>query len=492
MKSNMRCILAVGQLVYLTATLSAQNPTPLGDYVPCKFTGWQDANFRGKKTEEQVFKKEASKQVELGRLKKDDLDKYIELFREVVPSSAAELGGLRTFSSTDFIAGFDASRTKRLGALINPGTHDANDKPSAINSAKEGMFSSLENAFTAPLVPKGIGCSQSLLSWEETNAIFGRLVADTYLAFQVVVRNTSPDNEFVLHDVQIALDDPWSRFVAGRDKVLVRGVALRGQTDDPRNVGVRLAEAIGGLVAAASVAFSSVDFKNGVSIFHSGFLPGLKSVFPDNTIQQLERLSDLGFSSASAYKIVISKSGSAPFVTFLPAKIFADREAKATNSGNASGTQKKQKSSSKAWGYKGWSQEKLLAFSNSAFVIVAGVHVKEVDETPSVATLACQGINGAIDLAKVKVGDKVACDITGKNLDRILKLSLRSTQNSGGPAADGPITVGAKDTTSGKITLSGTDLLALHDASYEVYIVRDASDALPSGLTVTIKQPAQQ
>jgi hypothetical protein len=413
----------------------------INDYVPCELTPAQDAQMRFQKTAETALLAEATRQFGLKRIR--DLHAFNKAMR----------------SSPDFDTAF-----KNAEAYIEDGD--------ATRAAVRGDFQKkiAETNTGAAKAPRDIACSQSLLPWEEAADIFGRRVANTYLVFQVVVRNLSPDNEFVMHDVKIALNDPHSTFVSGRDKMLARGVALRGQSDDVRNVVIRVGDAIASIAGASSVAFTGVDFKNAVSIFSSAFLPGLKSVYPDYTIDQLNRLNDLAFSSSNAYKIVIPKSGSAPFVTFLPAKIFA-------GDGKA-----------EPLPYRKWPQPRLLAFSNSAFVIVAGVHVKEIDDTPSLSKLDCpHNGDGTLDLAGAK-GDTFTCDASGANLDQVTKLRLENSKESNDKATADATLTAAKDKTSGKAAFKLADLNLLKAEEYTVYLVTDAPAPAATSVTVTLKQ----
>jgi hypothetical protein len=45
--------------------------------------------------------------------------------------------------------------------------------------------------------PTGLGCSMSIMPWKEASKVFGRAVANTFLAVQIVVRNMDPDHEYL-------------------------------------------------------------------------------------------------------------------------------------------------------------------------------------------------------------------------------------------------------------------------------------------------------
>jgi hypothetical protein len=74
--------------------------------------------------------------------------------------------------------------------------------------------------------PDDVVCSFSVMQWKETSDNFGRRVANQYIALQVTVRNLNTQNEYIVHDIQIAVDTglnraQFGRFEAARDKLVV-------------------------------------------------------------------------------------------------------------------------------------------------------------------------------------------------------------------------------------------------------------------------------
>jgi hypothetical protein len=173
--------------------------------------------------------------------------------------------------------------------------------------------------------PTDVSCSMSILAWKETSDIFGRRVANTYVAIQVTIRNLNSTNEFLIHDIQVAIDtgmdtDDLGRFQAGRDKLLVRAVAQRGQTEDRRNLVVNSLVAAGSIAAASSITAGTIEFKDAVAVFQGAFIPGFDTLFPDHTVEQLNHINDLVFSSSSTSKVLVPVQGSVPLVTFISQK----------------------------------------------------------------------------------------------------------------------------------------------------------------------------
>jgi hypothetical protein len=69
--------------------------------------------------------------------------------------------------------------------------------------------------------------SESPMDRYEVKDAYGEETANRYLVYQVIVRNLNADKEFLIHDVQVAVED--HRVIGGRDKAIARGVAIEGQ-----------------------------------------------------------------------------------------------------------------------------------------------------------------------------------------------------------------------------------------------------------------------
>jgi hypothetical protein len=89
--------------------------------------------------------------------------------------------------------------------------------------AAAALAAAVNGALTASSIqpPKDVSCSMSVLSWDETHKALGRTIADTYLVVQVTVRNLDPNNEFLVHFAELAVDANGarlSRFQVGHEK----------------------------------------------------------------------------------------------------------------------------------------------------------------------------------------------------------------------------------------------------------------------------------
>jgi hypothetical protein len=414
--------------------------TPIGDYVPCRFTSEEERRFRREEEEPQlqaVKQAIVDKAVDLSQDKK--LKKPLDVFSQKVRNATS-------ISQIDKAMQADALHS------VQPQLQEAAAAAKQVSSTPQGR-----------LPPEDVSCSQSILSYRETSDGLGKRIARTYIVIQVVVRNLNADNEFLLHDVQVAV--PASHFFAGRDKLLARGVAVKGQSLDPRNFTMRGLDALSGTLGAISVAFTSVDFKNGVGIF-TAFLPGLKQWFPDYTIDQMNRLSDMGFSASSAYKIVVPKNGSVPFVTFIPQELFFKN-------------------------LKDWSRAEFLDVQNGLSVVVAGVHIQEVQkDTASLTEMQCaKDADGNLDLSKSENGN-FSCSLKGGNLNFVQKIRFKNAVDSTDrTSADGDVKVTNQNSTEATATFKQPDLQQLSAPSYAAYLELAKGDEQHTGITVSFANP---
>jgi hypothetical protein len=193
--------------------------------------------------------------------------------------------------------------------------------------AKQVIVDTARSTVQAFQRPPDVGCAMSILSWNEVRFAFGRIIANEYIGVQIVVRNLNDKQEFSLHDAELSVDSDingrFGRFYSSRDKLIVRGVSLAQADYTPRNLTVHIAEAAGTVMSAALPVAGGV-FKDAVGVYNGGFLPGLKTTWTDHSVDQLNLLSDIGFSSSTNYKTVVPKSGSVMFVMFIPSKQFEE------------------------------------------------------------------------------------------------------------------------------------------------------------------------
>jgi hypothetical protein len=170
--------------------------------------------------------------------------------------------------------------------------------------------------------------------------VFGKRISDRFVVLQVTITNRSSDFQYLIHDVSLDLKNVFGGKVCANlalgteyncndrelkfelsslELSMVRGVAEKGQAQDKRNKLLRYLEGLGtigaGLVGIAGFGRSYAD---AMALYNGGVLAAYRHVYPDFTINQMNRLSD------SAYKsnTLIPKQQAKVIVAFIPQMIF--------------------------------------------------------------------------------------------------------------------------------------------------------------------------
>jgi hypothetical protein len=311
-------------------------PAHLKDYVPCQFTLAEESKWKAEENSAFIRAQRAA----LSELQKAPQQKAVKQAQSEVAKAQSEV-----------------ALTKAINSIADADLKDSVQKSAAAAQAQVPIEFK---------TPDDLLCSRSLLSWQEAADIFGRRIANTYLVIQVVVRNLNPNSDYLIQDVVVAT--PTTRFGSGRDKLLARGVAITGQSRDPRNTimsGLDTLAATSGAIALIGTQGTTVSdgfrgLQNGNNVL-AAFLPPLKRWFPDFTIDQLNRLNDLTFSASTTYKMLVPKGSSTPFVTLVSQQLFPDNVKK-------------------------WKPADFVANDYNTFVLVAGAHIQEVPG-PSIGSL---------------------------------------------------------------------------------------------------------
>jgi hypothetical protein len=204
--------------------------------------------------------------------------------------------------------------------------------------------------------------------------VFGKRISDRFVAIQVTLSNTNSNFQFLIHDVSLDLKNVFGeeflqnlearsrehckacsvscmsrtspgiresddaqqtrlsqckescgacsnadlRFeLSSLELSLIRGVAEKGQAQDKRNKLLRYLEGAG-TVAAGFVGFVGPKYSDFVALYNGEVLAGYRHIYPDFTINQMNRLSD------SAYKsnTLIPKEQARVIVAFIPQAMF--------------------------------------------------------------------------------------------------------------------------------------------------------------------------
>ena len=392
--------------------------------------------------------------------------------------------------------------------------------------------------------PDDVSCSFSVLQWKETSDTFGRRVANQYVGIEVNVRNLNQQNEFLIHDIQIAVDTglnraQFGRFQAARDKLVVRNVAQRGQTEDRRNLVINTLQAVGAVAGGASTAVTqglsntvqATDLSSAVAIFQGPFITGVINIFPDHTLEHINHINDLAFSASSTSKTVVPVQGSVPLITFLsekpleqlpfsrcgtsvPKKLWyslytyesTGESQEETNPGSSTYQFCKLDAFDaydnplpqpgslqpnyymQAYPFRKWKAAALDVLQHRIFVVIGGVHIKEVQKQPTLSSIACDpGKDTTIDLSKIS-GPNATCTLKGNDLDLISQVSLQNATDSNDKIQVQGTSSVSGDTTEAAILFLKNDLLKLKGTTYKLYYSLKGGAPQPTSITVTLKQ----
>lgn len=387
--------------------------------------------------------------------------------------------------------------------------------------------------------PPDVGCSMSMLSYTEVSKAFGYIIANNYIAVQIVVRNLNRDEQFVLHDVEYSVNtDPHGaagRFYSGRDKLVVRALASAEGSFDPRNIVVHGAQGVGALLSTLVPVYGA-SVGAAAAVYNGGFFPGLDKVWKDLSTDQLNLLNDIGFSSSSTSQTVVPKAGTVMFVTFVPSKQFehgwwTQECVTATPLGTISkdqsralipltqslaskqpaptetisealeacgfsalhGSQKKsqvQTASSESINesselissvpkkqFRKWSGASVALFQELSTVVVAGMHI--LDESalqPALTSIGdCKDAAGTV-IFPVPDNGSLICSLAGKNLSKVKSLRLRNPAESS--FIEGAVIPTGGNDATGQVSFKSADLHAANKKDYSVLLVSSATGSI--------------
>lgn len=197
-----------------------------------------------------------------------------------------------------------------------------------------------------------------LLPPNVTRGVFGRAVSDRYAAVALTISNRSDDAALVVHSIFIdysrwlfsgtssrqppACDrrdrtgrveesealflpdclnplQPWQAAtnpsqIAALEYRIPRAQLLDAQPWSWRNWIVRSAELVGSVAAGYLFTVREVNAAKSVAAYNGNFLPALRNLIPDQTIDQANRISDFGF----RVNKIIPKQSSEVLVAFFP------------------------------------------------------------------------------------------------------------------------------------------------------------------------------
>jgi Abnormal spindle-like microcephaly-assoc'd, ASPM-SPD-2-Hydin len=262
-------------------------------------------------------------------------------------------------------------------------------------------------------------------------------------------------------------------------------------------------------------------------------MTGVTNIFPDHTLEHINHINDLAFSASSTNKTVVPIQGSVPLVTFLserpleqlpfsrcgtsvPKKLWYSlyirqsqddsEEPKSPGSsryqfckldsyddyGNPlnTATNFQPEYYMKPYPFRNWKGTALDVLKHRIFVVVGGVHIKEVAKQPTLSSIACAPGNDAIiDLSKISASDAtVTCTLKGADLDLVDEVSLQnSTDPNDKTQVQGKSSVHG-DTTQADVTFDKKGLSTLKGTTYKLFYSLKGGGPQSTSLAITVKQ----
>ncbi len=181
---------------------------------------------------------------------------------------------------------------------------------------------------------------RSIMAPKDVADTFGHRIATRYIAMQITVANRNKDFQWLIQNAAIDVsallnkekqypnckanttlllkalnpNTPGTR-ITSADLSVLRGVAEKGQSLDPRNLTVDSLTGAG-VIAAGLIGVFRVghSYAPGVAAFNGPLITAVKQVLPDYTTTQMNRLSD----SAFLANTVVGKQQAKVIVIFIP------------------------------------------------------------------------------------------------------------------------------------------------------------------------------
>jgi hypothetical protein len=353
-----------------------------------------------------------------------------------------------------------------------------------------------------------IGCAFQIMSWDDARLMFGRSVADEFIAVQITVRNLNQKEEFVVHNAMLAVDTDingaMGQYFEGVDKIAVEAYNNAGESLTRRGITGHAISAASTLLSTLQPILGMTNFSNAVAAFNGGVPAGWAVLSPDHQKEQLTMIANYGFSAAGNFKTMVPKASAATFYTWFPAKPFlegwwvqdcargvllpknppskskpqlgVDLDAVRTSICNDLKLDQL-----KTVPYQKWSSVSNQLFRDLSLAAVAGIHVREDSKNNALITdLKCpKDTQGRLDLSKPSSNGTISCDVAGDNLDKVSKLRLENASNAVDPARpEGVVSEVSSDNASAKVTFNVSELKAAAGDAYNVLALgKDGTEA---------------
>ncbi len=218
-----------------------------------------------------------------------------------------------------------------IATFIAPDSYDPSTVTVAVNgtSGDPYVLSTTAGLSDAQV---SIRVYRSVIDPRNAADIFGRRIARRFLVFQLNITNRSRDYQFLIQDLSMDLSHVYPTSVGkspagqlgGKQELssvelsLLRGVAEVGQSADRRNTTLRALRGTGNIAAGLiGIAKFGVSYAPSVAVWNGPVLSAYSEIFPDYTINQMNRLNDSAYSANT----IVPKQQSKVVTVFLPQAI---------------------------------------------------------------------------------------------------------------------------------------------------------------------------
>ncbi len=125
----------------------------------------------------------------------------------------------------------------------------------------------------------------------------------------------------------------------------------------------------------------------------------------------------------------------------------------------------------KPYPFRKWKGAALDVLKHRIFVVVGGVHIKQLASQPTISSITCAPSNDmTIALSKISDPKNVTCTLKGSNLDLVSQVSLQNaTDVNDKTQIQGTAIISGGDTTQATLTFSKDDVAKLKGTTYKLY-----------------------
>lgn len=271
-----------------------------------------------------------------------------------------------------------------------------------------------------------LACSFVPIPYDTELDVFGKGVANHFIAVEVKVRNKNSDLEYLLQDIRIGRPD---FVVSSFDKKIPRGVAEKAEQFSARAIVFRLTAATASVLTGIAGFAGSDVLQEAANIYAGPAQTGLQSSIPNLSSAELARLDDLGFSVVTT---VIPKNSAVDVVAFIPSETLPVAE-HASSRWIKSGVSWLRPQPNAFSTYKGNDLKELFS---SFTVSVAGSHVQEVNPSQPTLKMVLSGL--PLNVSDMAIKDSILM-VQGTALQSVKQVQLKSTTLSPSATITGTI-----------------------------------------------------